>query len=99
MKPSTTTPKGNGYIAIMSVIIIGAITTTIVYFASISSEQSVQSSLQLEISQELSSSLRAGSLKTEKPPEMSKTWGEGKIPDPDSTELPNIYDAMSSINY
>jgi hypothetical protein len=96
---SKSKQKANVYIATMVILITASIAIMIVHFATKSSEDSVQPSLQLQISPQLNSSLRAGPLKTEEPPTMSKKWNEGKPLDENSNRLQNIFDMMSSINY
>jgi len=99
MSTNNNTLKGVGWNAVMITVIILDLIITIVFFATTESEDSVQPSLQLEVVRDDITSSVTGPLKIEKPPEMNKVWGEGKVQDKDSNKLQNIYDQMSSINY
>lgn len=105
MAPKTNDPttakskRRRGFLAVLIICLLGTIAVISVHFASTSSEDSIQPSLQLQISPQLNSSLRAGPLKTEEPPKMSKKWNEGRPLDENSDRLQNIFDMMSSINY
>lgn len=99
MSTNNNTPKGVGWNAIMFTLISAVFIITIVFFTTRESEDSVQPSLQLEVIPDNITSSVTGPLKIEKPPEMNKVWGEGKVPHKDSNKLQNIYDQMSSINY
>lgn len=94
-KQSSNSDVGSKIIpTVLGICFVGTVILIIIHFTTKSTEESVEPSLQLELS---TPQLRAGVVDKLKPKKSSMAWNEGK-PLTDDKE-PSFYDLMSSINY
>ena len=97
-KQSSNSESGSKIIpTVLGICFVGTLILMIIHFTTKSTEESVEPSLQLELSIPNTPQLRAGVVDKLKPKKSSMAWNEGK-PLPDDKE-PSFYDLMSSINY
>ena len=96
-KPNNKEPGSKIIPTVLGIFLVGTIILTIIHFTTISTESSVEPSLQMELSINNTPQLRASLADNLKPKKSSMVWNQG-MPLTDDKE-PSFYDLMSSINY